>query len=119
MMKKTIVFAVLAAACLGSLGQSGGNCRWCDRTVAVKAISLTNPWFTDGVVASWLAPILSSSCVSIKAFGGEPMPEYVLVVRFESNIHGKLPNLDGTYYDHGEIRGAGGGLRSDKAPGLR
>jgi hypothetical protein len=107
MTKKVIVFAALVAACLGSFGQSQGNCQWCDRTVAVKAISLTNPWFTDEIATAWLAPILSSSCVNVKAFGGEPRPEYILVVRFESNIHGKFPNLDGTYSDPGEVRGAG------------
>jgi len=58
--------------------------------VVVKAISLTDPDFTSVSVASWLSELLSTYFVSVKAFGEEPHPEYVLVARFEKNEEGKF-----------------------------
>jgi len=84
------------------------DCEWCKRTVVVYALSYTTPEFTHAYAARWLSGIFSDNCVTIKAYGEEPEPEYVLSVRFEKDPDGKFERLHpaGTYHP---IQGMGGG----------
>jgi hypothetical protein len=93
MMKHALILLVMAAACLGLLGQSGGDCKWCRRTVAVKAYSYTEPEFTSAMAAEWLSGILKDECTDLVPLEAAFEPEYVLAIRFEKSQDGRFPKL--------------------------
>jgi hypothetical protein len=89
---------------------TGGECEWCKRTVAVYAQSYTEPEFTHAYAARWLAGIFDDDCVTIKAYGEEPKPEYVLSVRYEHDFNGYFKKIDFDTY-HAPQRLEGGKIR--------
>lgn len=81
---------------------TGGDCEWCKRTVAVYALSYSEPEFTHAYAARWLAGIFDDNCVTIKAYDEEPKPEYVLSVRYEHDVNGYFKDLDFDAYHRPE-----------------
>jgi hypothetical protein len=78
------------------------DCEWCKRTVAVYALSYSEPEFTHAYAARWLAGIFDDNCVTIKAYGEEPKPDYVLSVIYEHDVNGYFRQIDFDTYHRPE-----------------
>ena len=78
---------------------TGGDCEWCKRKVSVYACSESDPDFISEYAGQWLAGILGDNCAIVEPIR-DPIPEYVISVRFEKAPDGRFPmlHLPGYYF---------------------